>query len=369
MRCLLAFVVCTFVCTSSFAASKKPKNNARSEVSAVSSPSKETKTPRDRTQYPVVSREDIEKELESAEKEFDDARKMFNPWYAGPLLTPSPHIIDAGLWNTQPYLFVTNNHREYTRSGKSVNVPNKLQVKLINILQVGIVRKLEALLTVGGVYNHLQGRHSTNITDTQLALGYAVNPESAYKPAVAFQIQESFPTGKYRNLNPDKLGVDATGSGSFQTRFGLTIGKVIWWVSTHPMNTRISFNYTIPAPTTVKNFNAYGGGYGTHGTVNPGNTFELDMGYEYSFTQKWVIACDFVYNYTSPTHFSGRKGVLADGTTAFVGGPFNDQFSLAPAIEYNPTANLGFLLGAWFTVWGRNSSDFYSGVFTVEYTF
>ena len=328
----------------------------------------QTEKKHDRTKYPVVSREDIAEELREAQQEFDEARKMFNPWYAGPLLTPSPHIIDPGLWNVQPYLFVTNNHGRYTRSGKSVNTPDRLDVQLTSILQFGITRGFEGLLTVGGQYAHTRGKQSINIQDIKFALGFCINPESAYAPAAAFQIQERFPVGKYQNLNPDKLGVDATGSGSFETRFGLTIGKVVWWLSTHPMNTRISFNYTIPAPTSVKNFNAYGGGYQTKGKVNPGNTFELDAAYEYSFTQKWAAACDFVYTYSAPTHFSGRKGINTDGTPASVGGPFNDQFSLAPAIEYNPSPNLGMLLGAWVSVWGRNSSNFYSGVFTIEYT-
>lgn len=329
----------------------------------------QAKEKRDRNKSPVLSREDIAKELESAEAEFQEAQKMFNPWYAGPLLTPSPSIITPGLYNVQPYLFVTNNHAAYSRSGSSKNVPDNVQIRALNIFQFGIVRNLEGLWTFGAAHNRQQGKHSTNVQDTQFALGYAVNIQSAYKPGVAFQIQESFPIGKYQNLNPDKHGVDAMGSGSFETRFGLTIGKVIWWVSTHPMNARISFNYTIAAPTTVKGFNAYGGGFNTRGKVNPGNTFELDTGFEYSFTKKWVIASDFVYNYTSPTHFSGRKGTNADGSTATVGGDFNDQFSISPALEYNPTANLGMLLGVWFTVWGRNASNFYSGVFTLEYTF
>ena len=112
----------------------------------------------------------------------------------------------------------------------------------------------------------------------------------------------------------------------------------------------------------VHGLNSYGGGPGTHGKVRRGHAYSFDFGYEFSFTQRWVLALDVVYNYAQKTRFSGRA-------TAPVGGPFSDQLSLAPAIEYNVNENLGFLGGVWFTVWGRNSLNFLSGIFSFTYTF
>ena len=66
-----------------------------------------------------VPHEIIEKELKSAEEEFREAKKMFNPWYTGPLLTPSAHILPPGYFNIQPYLFLTNNYARFNQSGKS----------------------------------------------------------------------------------------------------------------------------------------------------------------------------------------------------------------------------------------------------------
>lgn len=319
--------------------------------------------------YPVASREEIAEELKEAQLEFQEARKMFNPWYAGPLLTPSAHIITPGLINIQPYLFVTNNHGAYTRSGHSDDIPNKIQINPQAIFQVGILDWVDAVLSVQLVSNKQNGKHFTDIGDTGLSLGFGIQPETPYNPAILFSIRETFPTGKYQNLNPHRLGTDVTGAGSYQTTFSYNMSKVVWWISTHPMNIRLSLNYTVAAPVHVKGFNAYGGGYGTDGKVKPGNTFAADFGYEYSFTQKWVLALDVVYSYSSSANFSGKKGTLKDGTPVNFEVPFNDQFSLAPALEYNPTENLGFLLGVWFTAWGRNSSNFYSGVFSFEYTF
>jgi hypothetical protein len=315
-----------------------------------------------------VSHEKIEAELQSAEEEFREAKKMFNPYYAGPLLTPSPNIVPPGYFNLQPYLFWTNNYGRFDGSGHSHDIPNLHQFNPQVVFQFGIIDWMAGIVVAQGERNSQQGQWDANWGDTTFTLAFQLLPEGPYRPALLFSIGETFPTGKYQRLNPRKLGTDVTGAGSYQTRFSFNLGKVVWWVTTHPMNVRLSLGYNLPSPATVHNLNAYGGTQGTHGKVHLGQGFQGDFGYEFSFTQKWVLALDVVYTYNAKNTFSGHRGRV-NGTPAVVGGPFNDQLSLAPAIEYNPNENFGMLGGVWFTVWGRNSSNFVSGVFSVEYTF
>jgi hypothetical protein len=228
---------------------------------------------------------------------------------------------------------------------------------------------MDLSFNVQGIWNQARKQYTGFWGDTSLGLGFGLLSEGPYRPALLIGVKETFPTGRYQKLNPKKEGTDSTGAGSYQTTFSFNISKVLWWVALHPMNFRVSLNYSLPAVVSVKGFNSYGGASGTKGKVHPGNTFQGDLGYEYSFTQKWVAALDIVYNYSRKTKFSGRPGFAAPGVPAAVGGPFNDQFSLAPALEYNPNANLSYLVGVWFTVWGRNSFNFASGVFSVEYIF
>jgi hypothetical protein len=318
---------------------------------------------------PLVPHEKIEAELKSAEEEFKQAKKMFNPWYTGPLLTPSASIVPPGSFNIQPYIFYTNNYGKFDGHGHSHDIPNLNNFNPQVVFQAGVLDFMSAIVVVQGTRNTQRGKHSTYWGDSSVSLGFVLLKEGPYRPALLFSVGETFPTGRYQHLNPKKGGIDATGMGSYQTKFSLNLGKVIWWVTTHPMNVRLSLNYIYPALVTVHDFNAYGGGHGTHGKVRPGQGFQGDIGYEYSFTQRWVFALDAVYTYNNNTTFSGHKGFSAPGVPAAVGGPFNDQLSFAPAIEYNWNENLGVVAGAWFTVWGRNSSNFFSGVFSVEYTF
>ncbi len=156
----------------------------------------------------------------------------------------------------------------------------------------------------------------------------------------------------------------------YQTTLGFNISKVVWWWwLAHPMAFRLAQSWNIPATVHVSGYNAYGGGEGTHGKVRLGNGYSADFGYELTLTQRWVFALDVVYEYSQAVTFSGHKGVNTKGAPNVVGGPFNDQLSLAPAIEYNVNENLGFLGGVWFTVWGRNSLDFVSGIVSFTYTF
>jgi len=315
----------------------------------------------------------IEKELVDAEKEFSDAKKMFNPWYTGPLLAPSATLIDPGSYNIQPYLFVTWDYGKYQQSGKMERTPTLFQLYPQIPFQFGITKWVDGIITLKAQYNKENGRSFFDLADLPISLGFPILTQGPYAPAILFSIQEVFPTGKYQKLNPTKNGIDATGAGAYTTNFYLNFGKVVWWWwLAHPMQFRLSLEYSIPSDVSVKGFNAYGGGYDTNGKVHPGQTFSADFGYEFSITQTWALALDIVYNYSFKTTFDGYLGRVAidqDSALASVGGPYNDQLSLAPAVEYNWNENLGLIVGAWFTVWGRNSTAFASGVFSVTYSF
>ena len=293
---------------------------------------------------------------------------MFNPWYAGPLLTPSAHTLPGGYVNIEPYLFWTNTFATYDKSGKSHQIPNIHTLNPQLPVLIGLTDWLNLVLSAQYVRNKQKGMTGTGWGDSGVGLNFQLLKEAPYTPAILFAVKETFPTGRYQRLNPKKGGMDGIGAGSYQTTLSLNLSKLVWWLTLHPMNFRFSFNYTLPAPVKVHRNNSYGGGPSTHGTVRPGKSFQGDIGYEYSFTQRWVAALDIVYTYQSKSTFSGHAGSTA-GVPNTVGRPFNDQLSLAPALEYNPNENLNFIAGLWFTVYGRNSSNFLSGVFAIEYTF
>jgi hypothetical protein len=316
------------------------------------------------------SPQEIEIELEAAEAQFETALLMFNPYYQGPLITPSASMTPPGVGNLQPYLFAKESYATYDKQRHSVSMPhNVTNVNPQVILQTGITDTLDIAVTVQGDGNWQAGHSGGGFGDVSAVIGFPITRQSRYVPAIKFSIGESFPAGKYEHLSSNGLGLSATGSGSYQTIFGLCASKLLFWTTQHPLNIRAYCGYVVPSKVKVEGFNAYGGGFGTKGTVRPGNTLNADLGIELSITQKWVLATDIVYTSTSLTKFYGYPGVGADGKPASVGTGYSDNLSIAPAFEYNWNANLGIVVGAWFSVYGRNSLSFASGVFTVSYTF
>lgn len=317
-----------------------------------------------------ISPEVVESQLEKAERDFERAKKMFNPWYTGPLLAPSSSILPPGTSNVQPYLFVTDNYAKFDQHAHSHNIPDLISLKGTVVWQYGFAKRVQASFAPQLIRNSQSGHCSVSFGDTPVGIQFGLFTETTYYPGLVFSVVETFPSGVYERLNPKKGGVDATGAGAYSTTLSLNVGKVVWWwFPKHPMRFRLSLGYQLNSDVEVDDFNAYGGGFGTDGRVSPGNTFSADFGYEFSFTQKWVFALDVVYVYSSKTTFSGNPGVDFTGAPASVGGPFSDQLSLAPALEYNVSENFGYIAGVWFSPWGRNSLDFVSGVFSFTYTF
>ncbi len=318
----------------------------------------------------VESPEQIQTELDEAEREFNEALKIFNPWYTGPLITPGASMMPVGRGNSQPYLFVTDNHAAYNSDRKSVSLPSDLvQLKGTANIQTGITDNFDLNLNFQGVENWQFDHSGGGFGDMSLVAGFLVLTQGPYIPQIKFTVTQSFPTGKYKNLDTNGFNLDSTGAGAFSTQLGLIFSKVIFWATKHPMNMRLFMGYTLSTVANVSGFHAYGGGFGTTGRIYPGDTFSVDFGYEYSLTQKWVFAVDLVYTTSNRTRFFGTPGTLHDGSIASNGGGSNDNLSLSPALEYNFNPNVGLIAGFWFSVYGRNSLDFLSGVISLTIGF
>ena len=311
--------------------------------------------------------EQIQQELNDAEAQFTRATKMFNPWYAGPLVTPSASMMPVGMGNVQPYLFINANYAAFDKDRHSVPLPhNSYQLQAIVPVQAGVTDSTD-ITVIPSALASWQNHHSGGgFGDLGVTYGFKIFGETLYIPKFKFTIGETFPTGRYKNLA--STGLNDSGAGSYQTQFGFATGKVIWWTYPYPMNTRLFFGYKIGTVVDVTGFNNYGGGFGTKGRVRPGNSITADFGYELSFSQRWVFAIDVVYVAQNRTKFHGTPGVTADGTPATVGSGYSDNLSLAPALEYNFSDVLSILWGAQFSVYGRNSANFVNGQLSAEYT-
>jgi len=295
---------------------------------------------------------------------------FFIPWFTGPLLCPSASTYYPGTGDIQPYIFVTDTFGQLGHSGGPHATPKSLGINVQNLLYFGVTNWMDIELSMQAIYTQEEGKSSTQYGDTQIIIGFPLMRSRSIKGCfLKLTIEESFPSGRYQKLNPNKLGTDIGGSGSYETTPGLTFEKIFFFLKHHPMSFRYYLAYTFRSKVSVKDFNTYGGGFGTRGKIRPGDIFTSILALEFALSQRWALALDAQYLFKWKTKFSGTQGVTDEGLPAFFNKGPHAQLSLAPAIEYGWSQNLGAIAGVWFTVYGRDTSDFISFVLSLTYTF
>lgn len=283
----------------------------------------------------------------------------------------------------------------YDKEWKVQHIPTFVTVQSQSQFKWGFAKDFDIQTTPTFSWNHRHGQARWVFNDLPIGVDYQLlrNHPGKWYPMIKLSLSELFPTGKYQHLNPLKNGTDAGGAGSYQSQLGVTFGKLFHLRGKCWLNLRFNAAYTYLAPLHVKGLNVYGGAKDTDGTIYPGNQFSQILGLELTMARRWALALDIQNVYGNKSRFSGKPGTgtrgsaISPGTSgvittptpvspttpnlfsllapippATVGTPSFSQISLAPALEYNWNENLGIIGGAWFTVAGRNSADFFQWV-------
>lgn len=290
--------------------------------------------------------------------------EVHSPWLTGPLLAPSGFTLPPGHYDIEPYIYAMANTAVYNSHWKPEKIETFWDNLLQPALQFGLTEWLDFEFYPSLFYNVTKGASQWVLGDIPVLLDIQLYKRGKHATdwimGLKLALTETIPLGKYQKLDPKKRLTDAGGEGSWQTGLGLVWGNMFYLGANHFLTARLSLQYTLPAPVHVKGRNVYGGGPGTNGTVYPAQNFQIDLGCELTLTKNWVFAMDILGSWDGKTRFKGE--------TAFRNTyPPSAQFSLAPAIEYNWSANLGIIFGPWFTIAGRNAIKFTRGVFALNY--
>jgi hypothetical protein len=286
------------------------------------------------------------------------------PWFTGPLLTPSARVILPGHINLEPYLFCNIKTGNYGNKWKAISTPTYNQLNPQLQIKLGIYNRIDLSSTIQSFINVSQGKSGSSFGDLPIGIEYQLyqgEPHDWLNYA-KLSIQEVLPTGKYRKLNPRLLNTDVGGQGSFITNIGLTFSKLTKLADNHFLGCRCNISTALSCPAKLKGYNIYGGSRETRGKIYPGTSYSFLAGVEYTLTKEFSLACDFQAQYAPRGRFKGF-------TLVPVRDPKSLQFSLAPAFEYNWSSSMGIIVGSWFSLAGRNSSRFISGVAAFNYSY
>lgn len=290
-----------------------------------------------------------------------------SPWFTGPLLAPTGVTYPKGHIGFQPYLFYTDDFGVYNRLRKRDATPNTTKWNPLVVIFIGLGDRTDLQLDIPYLVTDKEGASSHGIADTVAIFGYQMLKDIPHTwiPALKLTLGEAFPTGRFENLNPGLRGTDAMGAGSFQTKLAATFQKLLYLGHGHFLRGRWNFTYTIPANVRLHGFNSFGGSATTNGTINLGNHFSTDLAFEFTITRNWVPAIDFLYTHSDKNSFSGIRGTTPLGLPAPISTASREEFSLAPAMEYNFNSSVGIIAGYWFSVEGRNADEFDAFVFSI----
>lgn len=296
------------------------------------------------------------------------------PWFTGPILSPSSLVVEAGHWGVEPYFSVYDFPANYNEDWKAEEIPNFLSIELEPYSWVGLTNWMDLSFHPTLFWNHDQkGGGSWALGDLIIQPEFQLWDESwsdaSWTPNVKLGIKETIPIGKYRNLVPQKKYTDQGGFGTWITNANLTFGKIFHIKDCQFLSWRfhLSWNF-FHSIVHIKGYNAYGGGIGANGRVRPGMSLTSFLSFEYSVSRNWVLVMEFAGFWQQKGKFQGNPGInFIEGPETVITLTNATQYSLAPAIEYNWNENLGIIAGTWFTIAGKQSSEFYSFIFAVNY--
>ncbi|MGH9480893.1 MAG: hypothetical protein ACRD1L_02275 [Terriglobales bacterium] len=256
-------------------------------------------------------------------------------WFTGPTLTPSAATLPRGHALLEPYLFDV--------IGGHTNSFGSLTYALYGVtdrLTVGVIPIAGYNLGSGGSSSAgVEWGDASTLAQFRLA---QFRP-GTWVPTIAAVAEETWPTGRY-----DRLGdrpSDGLGSGAHTTTLGLYSQTYFWLPTGRILRMRFNLTQAFSSRVKVRGVSVYGTGAGFLGRAAPGDSSYADASWEYSLTQRWVLALDATYRHTGATWVAGVNTLdpAASGIQLEPGS--SDAFALAPAVEYNWRANLGVLLG------------------------
>ena len=293
---------------------------------------------------------------------------LADPWFTGPILAPAGRTIPNGHTNFEMYGFYTRNNGFFDDNWRKEDAPSSYNTVLNPIFSHGIADKVDIQLGLPYVMSLFHGINRDKMGDISVALGYQVleQKESKWLPNLRVAVQEILPTGAFKNLVPSINGTDATGLGSYQTAIALNFQHLAQVTKKNYLRTRLSLNYIYARPAFLTGLSSYGGTETTIGHIKPGNMISADLAAELTLTQNWVAVMETFVTRRQATNFRGFIGNDPDGNPGSIGHDVVGLITLAPAIEYNISPNVGLIGGPWISVAGRNTSNFISYVLALN---
>jgi hypothetical protein len=289
------------------------------------------------------------KEADATSKEAPPAPEEWNPPSVGPITTWTAPLCGKGHLVIQPFFFYNQMRGEFDEKGHYSPLPKgdqEYQFQEQLMVHYGIIDSLE--IDAQTVYQETyikQGgakAYTNGFGDSNLFLRYCPLVEKGWLPNITGLLQLKKPTGKYQHEDPEKLGGDLMGTGSWDPGFGVIVTKKL-----KPFIFHADVTYNFPQRVSVDGIKTWYANY---------------------------LNCDFAVEYFLPKGFN----LMVEANGFFQGDKKEDGITtpnsnvkylkISPAIGWS-CDKLQILLGYQRVVWGTNTDADDSVILTCVYTF
>lgn len=256
----------------------------------------------------------------------------------GPLVADFADTLDPGKFTLQVYPSLSIRTGNFDQDGNVRYLPSgdrdySFAVPVIPIY--GIMKDWEISGEIPFIYNWKaqsgQSAQEGNIGDAALKTKYRLfeGGEEGWKPSVSMIGRVRFPTGKFENLNPEKMGVDSMGSGSYMYSLGINVGK---WTKKWQVTANLWYNW--PQETTTDGVK-----------TKEGNFWFYALSGEYALTEKWSVILEFYGQEQGRTEIESRPVDNSESRALHV----------VPGLGWDISKNLFIMAGCSFHLLGKNT--------------
>jgi Putative MetA-pathway of phenol degradation len=290
-------------------------------------------------------------------------QSLDDAWWTGPLLAASPATLPPGHFLVEPYVYDTMVDGQFDSTGARHRTLRDSEFGSQSYVLYGLTDRVTAGVIPRIAYNEPspgQGSSTIGIGDltAQAAYGLSRFLDQGWLPAMSVVLGETLPTGRYDRLG-DRAG-DGRGAGAYTTTLSLYSQYYLWMPNERLLRTRLDVSQSWSNEVHLQDTSVYGTPPGFRGYARPGNSMTVDSAWEYSVTQRWVTALDVVFETAGSTQVAGTRPQQQDGGLLLIsiqsGSGSTRSLGLAPAVEYNWSANAGVIVGAKFIAAGHNTA-------------
>lgn len=286
-------------------------------------------------------------------------------WFKGGPLSFSGMSLKRGAFKLKNYMLVEHVNHFYDSTWLPVAIHNRIGFTELMDLRLGISDQIDFTVILKEQSQFVNHQASYRMGDSKIRLGIQLTQPHATLNHTFYRLilEQTFPTGHFKNLNPMQQDLEVSGLGYYCTQ-AILAAETLRHMNQRLIRTRLNVGYGFSPPSCLlTNYSVYGGAFGAQGKTGSIHSAFATLGLEYTLTQHVCVISDFEYSFSSKGIFHPTKGSLFNTTPFIVERPQFQRLTMAPGLQINLSYNLGFNLCAWFSTAGKNLPAFQSAIF------